>query len=205
MKPIQKPKTFTMKEVYDSYADKLLNNNPSWWAKYSKSLKVRKCFIYALEDGKPVLKMSWPLWKEIVSGYYHRAKAAIIQGETLKLGSGLGNIKAIRVERTFANKMIDWGSTFKLNSRNEDGHLKKVYYTDDDYVRIKWQKFRMITNETNYKFMPAEKNMTTGKGFKAELVEAIKNDPLLKFKYQFTNAKPHKPDPCNTPTAAYEA
>jgi len=190
-----------MKHIYNAYVDKLLAANPQWWVKANKSLKMTKGYVYGLEKGKPVLKMSWQLWKEIVTSYYHKAKDAIIQGETLKLGSGLGNILAIRVERTFSNKVVDWGATYKLNLRDEKGMLKRVFYTDDDYCRIKWQKFGMVPNEKNYKFNPASKHTDTGKGFKQEFVQALLANPMLKYKYKFTNAKPPI---CNTHTAASE-
>lgn len=199
MKPIQRPKVHTLKEVYQIYAEKLLKANPTWWGKYSKPLKIHKCYIYAKESGKLVLKMSWELFKEIIQRFYHKCKEAIIQGESLNLGSGIGRIQAIRVERNFSNPVVNWGETYKSNIRDAEGKLVKVYYTNEDYCRIQWQKYGSLQNETNYNFDPAGRNMLTGKGFKREFSLAITKDPFLKYRYKFYNRIP-----CSTHTSPSE-
>ena len=184
-KPIQTPKIWYMKELYQDYAGKLLKAHPEWWGKYEKRIKMKNCYVYAKEGSKVVVKMSWFIWKEIVERYYFKAKNAIIQGEVLRLGSGLGKIRAIRVERDYRKPAVDWHSTYQKNLRNEQGRLILIYHQDEDWCRIAWEKFNMLKNETAYQFSPAEKNMATGKGFKAEFSEALKRDPLLKYRYKF--------------------
>jgi hypothetical protein len=198
-KPIQKPKVHHLRTIYTDFANKLLADHPDWWGKFDKQLRLRNATIYAKENNKVVEKMSWRRWKETVERYFHKAKTAIIEGETLNLGSNVGKIRAIRVERNFANPVINWGETFKQKIPGKDGKYQRIYHTEDDYCRIQWAKTRSLPNETSYSFDPAAKNMATGKGFKAEFVHALKNDPLLKFRYRYYPLI-KKTKPCNTPT-----
>ena len=194
-KPIQRPKVHHLKDVYQDFVSKMLEANPEWWGKFDKKLKIKNCFIYAKEDGKVVLKMSWLIWKNVLESYFHKAKYAIIQGETLKLGAGLGLIRPIRVERSFKRPQVNWGATFK-QAPLPDGTYKKIYYTNEDYCRIQWLKFGGIPNETSYSFDPAARNVATGKGFKAEFAQTLQKNPMLKYKYTFYPIVKNKP--CST-------
>lgn len=174
-----------MREIYTQFAQSELDKHPEWWGKYEQKVKLKNCYIYAKERDHVVLKMSWYSFKEIVESYFHKAKAAIIQGETLRIGASVGKIRAIRVERNFSNPVIDWVKTYTNKEFDEKGHLIKRYYTDEDWCRIEWEKFGVLSNESIYNFYPATRNMATNKGFKAEFVQALRKDPLLKFKYKF--------------------
>ena len=185
MKPIEQPKIWYMREIYTNFINELLESHPEWWGKYEKSIKMKNCYVYAKENGKVIEKMSWYLWKDAIERYYYKAKDAIIQGEVFRIGSGVGKIRAIRVERDFSSKTVDWASTFSQNEFDDAGHLKKIFYTDDDWCRIEWRKFKMLANETSYRFTPAGKNVTTKKGFRTEFSQALKKDPTLKFRYKF--------------------
>lgn len=202
MKPIERPKVYSMRNVYAHFAEKLLKENPDWWSKYEKRLKLKNCYIYAQgPNGKPVLKMSWLLWKEIVERFYFKAKNAIIEGETLRIGGNVGKIRGIRIERNFNKPVVNWGETHRANIRQPNGKLKRVFYTEEDYCRIQWAKFGMLTNESCYNFDPAKENMATHKGFTAEFIQAQKDDPLLKYRYKYY---PIRKKQCNTPTAPCE-
>lgn len=208
---VTKPKVHTMKDVYSDYAEELLRKHPEWWGKYSRTCRLKNAFIYTMNSkGKPVLKMSWPMWKDITGAFYHKAKFAIIQGETLRLGANLGKIQISRIERNFAKPVVDWPSTQKENLRDENGKLIKIYYTNEDYCRISWKKNREIPNETMYTFDPATRNMATGKGFKGEFATALKENPLLKYRYKYypikkrrkqAVTKPQPTEPCSTAIA----
>lgn len=201
-KPIVRPKVNYYKDVYMHYAQKLLQDHPLWWGKYHRPLKLKNCWIYTLEDGQVILKMSWPLFKEVIERFFHGAKEAIIQGEALHLGNRLGKIRAARIERNFAKPVVNWGETYKQKLKDPlTGKLVRIYYTDDDYCRIRWDKTGMVPGERSYNFTPAHKNMSTGKGFKKEFIRALQADPLLKYKYKFFPRYQPKPsDPCNTPS-----
>jgi len=196
-KPIQRPQQYSIKHVYEAYAQKLLAAHPTWWGKYEKRVKRKNCNIYSKEEsGKIILRMSWFIWKEVIESYFFKAKNAIIEGETLRLGANLGKIRGARIQRDFTKPLVNWHETFTSGLKNEDGSLIKIYHTEDDYCRIEWVKFGMIPNETNYYFQPAGKNMITKKGFKAEFSRALTDDPLLKFKFKYY---PIIKRACNTP------
>ncbi len=200
-KSIQRPTVHYLRTIYLDYAKKLLEAHPEWWSKYEKRLKQKYCYIYAKEGNKIVLKMSWHIWKETVESYFHKAKDAIIQGECLTLGHGMGKIQAIRIERNFNKRVVNWNETYKANLRTEDNKLKRIFYTDEDYCRIAWLKGGFLPNETSYNFDPAERNMASGKGFKIEFVRALKQDPLLKYRYKYY---PLKIKQCSTHSALSE-
>lgn len=197
--PIKKPVCHYLKEVYADYSKKLLEENPDWWGKYGSKVKMKNCYLYAKDkSGKPVLKMSWYKWKEIVSSFFYRAKYRIIEGEVLTMGK-LGRIKAIRIERNFSKPVLDKGATYKDMVLNPDGTIRKVYKTSEDYCRISWEKYHMLANESRYRFKPSSMNTITGKGFKIEFSRALTEDPLLKYRYKYFPIK--RKAPCNTSTA----
>ena len=184
-KPIQRPKVYPSSAVYQAYVQKLLKENPTWYTRYDKILKVSHCYVYAVENGKIVLKMSWQLWKEITERYFHKAKTAITKGDELRLGSGVGKIRGCRNQRNFKKPFIDWAATRKLNTRKEDGKLLKVYFTGEDYCMIEWVKTSLIPNKSSYNFDPAAMNTATGKGFKKEFSIALNADPMLKYRFPY--------------------
>lgn len=184
-KPILRPKLHSMNAVYEMYVKKLLDANPEWWGKYEKRVKRKNCYIYAKEHGKVILKVSWFVWREIIEMYFHKAKDAIIKGETLRMGANLGKIRGARIQRDFTKPLVNWNQTFIKDLKNSEGKQIKIYFTEEDYCRIEWVKFGMIPNETNYYFQPAGRNVITKKGFKAEFSKALIEDPLLKYKYKY--------------------
>lgn len=194
MKPIVRPKQHSIKDIYAAYVDKLLKAHPTWWGKYEKSLRRKNCYIYAKEDGKVVLKMSWQIWKEIIETFYYKAKQSIIEGETLKMGM-VGKIRGARIQRDYTKPVVDWHATFTMKIPGADGKFKKIFRTEEDYCRIEWSKLKMIPNETSYHFQAASKNTVNKKGFKAEFVQALQADPMLKYRYKYY---PLKLQECNT-------
>lgn len=199
-KPIVRPKQHSIKDVYAIYVTKLLDAHPTWWGKYEKRVKRKNCYICAKENGKVIIKMSWFIWKDVIEVYFHKAKNAIIQGETLRLGANLGKIRGARIQRDFTKPVINWRETFN-GEKGPDGKFIRVFRTEDDYCRIEWNKFGIIPNETNYHFKPAGRNMTTKKGFTAEFSKALTEDPLLKYQYKYypiVKRINKFPIPCNT-------
>ena len=73
----------------------------------------------------------------------------ILEGETLRLGQGLGTIRVKKVKRNFSKPRIDWYETNKLK---REGINKFVYYTDSQWFRYYWEKrvFSRCRNEAYY-------------------------------------------------------
>lgn len=182
--------------MYQRYVDKLLSENPTWWTRYDSHKKIKRGHVYAKEGNKVVLKISWGFYREITCRFYHEAKAAIIQGETLNLGSYLGKLNAARVQRDFRKPTLDYGETMRLKILGPDNKFVKVYHTSDDYCRISWRKCRFRVKDTKiryypvqnvayYRFTPSNENMINKKGFKAEFKKALHADPDLKYRYRY--------------------
>jgi len=198
-KPIQPLKIYTLKAMYKDYAEKLLKDNPTWWGVTNRVLKIKNCEICAqtIRKGSKwtpeelrgknevVVKMSWQMYRNIVESYFHKSKQAIIQGETLNIPN-VGKILAVRCQRNFNRRIVDWGAT-QESKRNDGENAKMIYHTDEDYCKIEWATDASITgsNVRSYHFSPAGKNVKNNKGFKKEFVDALVENQFLKFKYKY--------------------
>lgn len=183
-----KPKTYRIGEIYQDYVKKILSENPEYWSRYSKTQKTSNYWVYRKEynngNWSVVEVISYPVFKEILTEYFVRAKEAIIAGAELNLGNDLGIIAARRVERNHKNKAVNWAETNK-QPKNEKGKPSKIiYYTDDDWCRIGWVKSGKLKNHKNYQFVPTPDDARGG-GFVKEFSRALMLNPLLKYKYKY--------------------
>jgi hypothetical protein len=184
--------THNSKDVYESYARKLLGYE-GYWAKYDRKKKHKMGSICRLGKNKTVVEViSLDRWAKITKLYFLLARRRVIQGETLKLGHRLGVLRARTVARNFKNKQVNFHET-KKQPLIEDpitGKMKRakiIYFNSDTYSRIAWEKARQLPNERIYKFIPSQGTNSRG-GFKQEFKAALKADPLLETRYkQFTH------------------
>lgn len=184
-----KPIMHSLRDMYAYYAKGLLKAHPDY--KFIKGKKVKGRYIeisavYRIgPNGGNEKVMTYELFKRIMHCYYKKAQEAIIAGKVVNMLNGVGYIQAVRVERDHKKKAVDWQSSHELNERNpENGKLKLVFFTDDDWCRVGWQKHGRLNNETAYEFVPSETG-STDKGFKNQFVKALKSNPLLKFQYKY--------------------
>lgn len=189
--------THHMSHIYETYAKKLLAENPHYWSKYHN--KIHHFYIYKrIIDERGITTtievFSYKLFRNIVEQYFDRAKTAIINGECLTVNS-CGKICGKRVERDFRNakqKQVNWGKSNKYREFNEEKgkiiYTKLIYFTGDDWLRIGWFK-PGIKNEVYYEFEPAARNSSGTSGFKYEFSTANTNNPLLKYRYPFYQIK----------------
>jgi len=173
----------TAKDAYAKYAKKLLEQHQGWWGKYEQ--KQQNFRIYKLsESGKVIEMMSYPRFKSILDTWFKGAKTYIINGRSLAMGNSLGRLLGVRVERNFKKKTIDWKATKAMWERNGErkGH---VYFTDDEWMRIGWQKTTKVKWMRFYQFTPAEGNTKSNEGFKKAFTLAHQKDPLLRYQYEY--------------------
>lgn len=173
--------TRTTQDIYKEYAKKLLTENPSYWGKYYN--RIKNYYIYRNFNGVPQVVITYKIFKQILSTWFKGAAEYITRGYRLQLGHKLGYIAGRRVERNHANKQVNWKAS-EAKWKRTGVRKDPVYYTDDDWVRVGWQKTRKIKNGYLYRFNPAEGNKS-GKGFRAEFSAANKADDLLKFRYKY--------------------
>lgn len=184
-------KNLTLRDIWQAYVNKLLKENPEWWARVYNY--IPRCKVYAKVDNKVIEMACYIKFRKVIEQYLERARAAIINGEALNIGSGVGKICGRRIQRDFRKKTqqkIDWYKTKRLPNNlvwNEEKkkmvYKKKVYFTTDDWCRIAWHRFGMIRHETVYEFAPTTRNSKGETGFKMEFSQAQTKDPLLKYKY----------------------
>lgn len=189
-----KPVLHSLRDMYAFYARSLLKIHPEYKFIKGKKIKGRYVEISAVykigASGGNERIMTYELFKSIMNIYFRKAQDAIIQGETLNMLNGVGYIQSVRVERDHSKKAVDWKSSYELGEKNPvTGKLKLVYFTDDDWCRIGWQKHGLLNNETAYVFIPSETG-SSGTGFKNQFVKALKANPLLKFAYKYCPRSP---------------
>lgn len=104
-------------------------------------------------------------------------------GDVLNMGR-LSRLFIMRVPRNHQRKMVNWKETMKLDC-NERGNIKKfIYFTDDYFFKLHWQKRKcMVKNRKNYAFTPT-KNVG---GFKRQYTFKFKLDPLIHSLYLTTD------------------
>lgn len=189
-----KPVIHSLRDMYGFYAKELLKVHPEY--KFVKGKKIKGRYheisaIYRISGGVNEKIMTYELFKRIMHCYYKKAQEKIISGQTLNMLNGIGFIQPVRAERDHKKKAVDWKSSYELGEKNELGKLKLVYFTDDDWCRIAWQKHGRLSNETAYEFLPSRTG-TTDQGFTNQFVKALKANPLLKFTYRYCPRIPDK-------------
>lgn len=180
------PRRHMVLDIYQAYVKKLLRENPTYWTRYYAHTKNYWVFTRVKENGQSRVDtvISYPQFRSIIEHYFNRAKDYIIMGSTLNMGSQIGYIAARRVERNFSKKIVNFYETSKQPKTPEGRPSKIIYWEDDDWIRIGWEKTTQISNIGVYKFTPTHDDMKGG-GFRREFSDANKRNPLLKYKYRY--------------------
>ena len=172
-------------DIYRAYGNELLRRNPTWWGKYDYSVRSYKnYYIYKKLPGGGVEEViNYRKFKLILEIYLREAKRAIIQGSQFNLGNYMGFIAARRVERNFNNPKVNWQETEKQPKTEKGKASKLIYFLDDDWCRIAWNKVTKSLAQVQYRFVPT--GGALGVGFKTDFVAALKHNPHLKYKYPY--------------------
>lgn len=197
-----------IKHIWEQYAKEYLINHPDCFGKYynkihnyyifktgtkerkmrvSRANSVRIDSTYSMAG----LVMSYEIFRKIIEVYFKKAIGYIVQGEALHINA-LGKFCMVRAERDFrkTNQLkVDWGKTRKQEQVwNEQKQKfvspKLIYFTDDDWTRVKWFKNR-IKNDSVYEFSPAKSDSDSITGFRGAIKAGFNEDPLRKFNYLF--------------------
>lgn len=174
-------------DMYCAYARKLIEENPGYWAKYHQRIKCYYVCRCVKENGKSTVEVviSYPEFRKIMETYFTIAKEMIIEGGELNLGHNLGYILARRVERNHRNKMVNFNETRKQPIDPSTGKRERIiYYDDDDWIRIGWEKVGKVPNSRFYRFSPTNDD-NHGGGFKKQLSLANQKNPILKYRYKY--------------------
>jgi hypothetical protein len=181
----------TVKHMWEAYSRKILAENPEFFSR--RHNKIKNFYIYRGHTDDPIPVVSYTKFRKIIEDYFDRAKTAIIKGEAIDMRGGLGKICAKRVERDFTSRkqrnMVDWKRTEKYKVWDEEKekfiYTKIIYYANDDWSRICWFRNGMVKNELMYEFKPSGNSSKGINGFRGEFSQALRNDPLLKYRYLY--------------------
>lgn len=163
-----------------------------YWTKFNKKARWGSHYwVYTKKvvggRHRVVEVISYKRFMKMLDVYFTKARDFIIAGYGLKIGAGVGNIQGMHVERNHKNRKINWNETKKQPlidvGNGMKSYAKKIYYTDDSWVRIGWARTNTVRNERTYTFAPCSEESADGDGFKDIFTRAHHADPLLKLKY----------------------
>jgi hypothetical protein len=188
----QKKGKFFIQDIWPYYVANVLSQNPSYYTRRCKGGMVDKDYYILTrykgpgtdpEDlGEEIEVMSYARFRAIVNAFLQDVSTELIFGAVFNLGSYLGRLRAVRVQRNHSNKMVNWGETMKGGKDPVTGkYVKVVYHGEDYWARIKWRRLGKITNERSYIFSPARGEV----GLKNKFSEANIANPNLSLRYPY--------------------
>lgn len=156
--------------------------------------------IYRFYKSKTSNPVNWKTFKQILLEFNDAViENIIMKGHRYNQGAYLSTLGVLKIERDPNTLAVNWKKSHKLkqqllsegkklyNSETGEGHKWLVYYTDNYYYRIWWNKASCnIPNKSVYKFIPAggatglktalKNAIAEGKNFKiAEGFERLNN------------------------------
>lgn len=163
--------------VYGFYVRKLMGKNPTYKLFRDDRLRTKGVHtVYDIQNYNKHFVVDYKRFSDVIALFNKKATASIIKGERLRLGHGLGYLTAKRIERNYNRPRMDVIATMK--ARRGGDPTARIYYTDDDYCRIAWQKNGNVRHCYAYEFKPTY-------GFRKDFSGALRADPLLQFRYPF--------------------
>lgn len=159
---------------------RMLRNKKAQLPKSNKRLGIASIYNDFVGNNPDIL-ISFSDYSKMIRETNEFFKQRIIEdGADLNMSANLSVIGVRQIPRNHERKIIDWGSTNKLEC-NKKKYTKLVYFTDDFYFRIYWNKSNSkVKNKTVYKFNP-----TSGKkGFKAQFKDHVREHELAATNYK---------------------
>lgn len=170
--------------IYRWYINKLLTGTEGNLFRVENDKLIRKKGIVVIlkkaKDGTENIYMTYSMFRSILEKNNSVVKEYITRGYTYSVGE-LGYLLPKRIERNFTRPKVNIPATVKYRKNNPESK-SVIYFTDEDYIRIAWDKNSRVTNEKSYEFKPC-------KHFMAQFSNANITDQLLKFKYSFFPVK----------------
>jgi hypothetical protein len=198
LKNNKKPRIHTFADAYQDYVATLLEQNEDYWGKRAVDIKNRN--IYKKSGDSIIEITSHDKYKTILTAFFKAVGSKLIEGEKFNMLYGNGYLFVRRIERSFKNPKINWGESNKYRQElidagetplkdNNGGKPWLVYYIDDEYFRLAWQKPTVCTKNLKfYKFLPA-RGRPGRLGFREQMSKVIKLRPELKDRYQYLTIK----------------
>lgn len=181
----RKPKNHTVIDMYKAWSAGQLKENSNYFARSDRQVRIKGIrIIYKIVDRRPVLVMSYIMFRLIIEMYNKYAAEAIIHGHKFDLNGGLGYLYPARIERSFSRPKFDVISTCQTRKTIPDH--PPIYHLSPDYCMVKWQKYFKTRNESVYTFITAKES------FRKDFSIANKKNPILKTNYKFIPLQRHQ-------------
>ena len=154
----------------------------------------------------PTLNYPYWLFKEIIARCNKKISDRIINGDILKIGFDLGEIRIKKIPRNYGKLTVNWGESKKQrtklinegkvpkNKDHPDGEEWLICFTDPWYLRWGWVRKGgkcKVKNQKAYAFTPtSDKSKKAGEvdlnklGNKGKLVLANRLNPALHLRYE---------------------
>ena len=177
--PLKKPKNHTVADMYRAWCIKKLSGDSSLVAEYDSFIrKAGINILYRLKkDGSKEMVMNYTTFRLIIELHNKYVGECIIQGGKFNLGGQLGYIFAAKMERSHNKPRVDIIST--MRARREDANHPAIYFLDDYYLMVKWQKIHKVQNELVYVFSTAKHSL------KRDFHIANRDNPFLQSLYRY--------------------
>jgi len=172
-----KPNNFSTEHIYKFYIEGLLLDHPSYKAKRQGHIANGIVFD---ENGKEVI--NYKKFKITLATINSTFGDKLIRGYVMDLLNKLGDLYIARIERNPNNLKLNYLESKRLKKqRLADGEEItdtncRVYYTDDEYIRLKHHKPANLRNLRFYHF----KTAGGPKGYRRKMSREIQANTSLK-------------------------
>lgn len=164
--------------MFAFYVKKLLDKFPNYKTYRDARIKTKGVrTVYKVDNYVKTFVIDYALFSSVIAAFNKKAGQAIINGERVRMGHGLGYLEASRIERSFNRPKVNVIETVKQRKETGDNTIV-IYYTDSDYCRVSWKKTGNVKNCYAYEFK-------TAYDFRKAFSQALQRSALLKFKYPF--------------------
>lgn len=169
--------------MYQEYAKKLIASGLPLEFKVNAAYNTGRIFN---KDG--TVYLDFKTYRNIIKRFNSLAIMKLTNGYAIRMDK-IGNLFVVLIERHINNKAVDRAATRALHiALKAEGKVpgKKdiVYYTDNDFIKLMWNKTLVKRNTLNgilYEFKTAGGLM----GLRTALHKAVKRNPTIKMFYPF--------------------
>lgn len=174
------PNNFSTEHIYRFYVESLLIDHPTWTSKRKGHIAKGEVFN---EEGKLVI--SYKTFKTVLAAVNTTFGEKLIKGYVMDLLNKLGDLYIARIERNPNNLKLNYLESKRLKKKlAEEGEELtetnwRVYYTDDEYIRLKHHKPGFLRNLRFYHFKTAGGQ----NGYRRKMSRDIQATPTLKALY----------------------
>ena len=134
--------------------------------------------------------VDYTTFSRVVKKFNQKVIDLVCEGKEWPVPLNMGKIELITISRNFSNPQVNWPESMKHRQKlkdegivtkgpdNPDGEPWYIYYTDDFYTRIYWNKKncidKVLKNFRIYAFKPSWT-------FKRTVAKALKRDELMEL------------------------